>query len=194
MKISSKKAGKNLLDAIINGTLQGIKTAVSVAAMLLVFMSFIALMNFILQKIGLWAGWNDHIYEWTNGTNDKLSLQFIFSYLFYPVIWLLNVNSQDITLIGRLLGEKIIMSEFAGYISLANLKEAGGFASTKSIIVAIYMLSGFANFVSVGIQIGGIGSLAPKKQLLLSQLGLKALLAGTLTSLLSATIVSILLN
>ncbi len=105
-----------------------------------------------------------------------------------------GVGVQDIALVGQLLGEKIIASEFVGYESLANLKAAGSFASSKSIIMSTYMLCGFANVASIGIQIGGIGGLAPGKRVLLSQLGMKALLGGTLASLMSATIVGMILG
>ncbi|MQY78152.1 MAG: Na+ dependent nucleoside transporter, partial [Bacteroidetes bacterium] len=101
---------------------------------------------------------------------------------------------DDMTLVGRVLGEKIILTEFIGYISLADLKDAGAFAQQKSIVMATYMLCGFANFASIGIQIGGIGSLAPGQRVLLSRFGMRALLAGTLASLLSATIIGVILG
>jgi CNT family concentrative nucleoside transporter len=109
-------------------------------------------------------------------------------------MWLIGVSSQDITLVGRLLGEKIIMTEFIGYISLSELKQAGAFSDPKSIIMATYMLCGFANFASIGIQIGGIGSLAPGQKVLLSKYGMRALLGGTIASLLSATIIGALIG
>ena len=110
-----------------------------------------------------------------------------------PLMWLIGITSKDIALVGSLLGEKLIMTEFVGYISLSELKTAGAFSDPKSIIMATYMLCGFANFASVGIQIGGIGALAPGKRVQLAQYGMRALLAGTLASLLSATIVGIIL-
>jgi len=109
-------------------------------------------------------------------------------------MWVLGVGSQDIDLVGRVLGEKLIMTEFIGYVSLGELKEAGAFMHEKSVIMATYVLCGFANFASIGIQIGGIGALAPGKRVLLSQLGVRALLAGTLASLLSATVVGMILG
>jgi len=129
------------------------------------------------------------ITEATNGNFDRLSLQFILGYTFAPIMWLIGVAGEDVTLLGRLLGEKVIMTEFVGYISLADLKDAGAFTHNKSIVMATYMLAGFANFASIGIQIGGIGSLAPNQRILLSKFGLRALLAGTLASLMSATII-----
>ncbi len=194
VEISQEKIGKNVLDAISNGTTQGLKLAVNVASMLLVFIAFIAMFNYVFLKIGDWTSLNEVIARVTDGQFNELSLQFILGYLFAPLMWLIGVASEDITLVGRMLGEKLIMTEFIGYLSLADLKTAGAFASQKSIIMSTYMLCGFANFASIGIQIGGIGSLAPTKRVLLSQLGLRALLAGTLASLMSATIIGMILG
>ena len=194
VSITRENIGKNVLDAISNGTYEGLKLAVNVAAMLLVFIAFIAMFNFISSKIGSWTHLNEKVFELTNGQYKELSLQFILGYLFAPLMWLIGVNVHDIAIVGRLLGEKLIMTEFIGYVSLADLKEAGAFFQEKSIIMATYMLCGFANFASVGIQIGGIGALAPNKRLLLTQYGMRALLGGTLASLMSATIVGIILS
>jgi concentrative nucleoside transporter, CNT family len=194
VEVSKEKAGKNVLDAISTGTSEGLKLMVNVAAMLLVFISMIALLNFMLQKIGDWTTLNETISGLTKGQYEKFSLQFLLGYLLAPFMWLLGVHSQDITLVGQILGEKIIMTEFIGYISLADFKESGAFYEQKSIIMGTYMLCGFANFASIGIQIGGIGALAPGKRVLLSQLGMRALFAGTLASLLSATIVGMILG
>jgi CNT family concentrative nucleoside transporter len=183
VEISKDKVGSNVLDAVSNGTSQGLRLAVNVAAMLLVFLAFIALFNFVMMKVGGWTNLNEIIAEKTNGQFNELSLQFVLGYIFSPVMWLIGVPGEDITLMGRLLGEKIIMTEFVGYISLADLKNLG-VLSNKSIIMATYMLCGFANFASIGIQIGGIGSLAPNQRVLLSKFGMRALLAGTLASLL----------
>lgn len=189
VEVSKEKIGSNVLDSISNGTVEGLKLAVNVASMLLVFIAFLAMGNFILLKIGSFTGLNSLINDFSNGQFSELSLQFVLGYIFAPLMWLLGVCSEDITIVGRLIGEKLIMTEFIGYISLGDLKSTGSFAQEKSITMATYMLCGFANFASIGIQIGGIGSLAPSKRKLLSELGMKALLAGTLASLLSATIV-----
>ena len=194
VSITRENIGKNVLDSISNGTSEGLKLAVNVAAMLLVFIAFIAMFNFISAKIGSWTNLNEKVFELTNGQYKQLSLQFILGYIFAPLMWLIGVNVHDIAIVGRLLGEKLIMTEFIGYVSLADLKEAGAFFQEKSIIMATYMLCGFANFASVGIQIGGIGALAPNKRLLLTQFGMRALLGGTLASLMSATIVGIILS
>ncbi len=194
MEISKDRIGSNVLDAISNGTGEGLRLAANVAAMLLVFIAFIAMFNFIVGWVGNWTNLNPRIAEITNGQYQQLSLQFILGYTFAPIMWLIGVSLPDITLVGRLLGEKIIMTEFIGYVSLAELKELNAFADPKSIIMATYMLCGFANFASIGIQIGGIGSLAPTRRVLLSQFGMRALLGGTLAGLMSATIVGMILG
>lgn len=192
--VPKEKIGKNVLDAISNGTTEGIRLAVNVAGMLLVFIALIAMLNFIFAKIGDWTTLNTLIASATSGEYTQLSLEFILGYIFAPFMWLLGVAAEDMDLVGRVLGEKIIMTEFIGYVSLGELKEAGAFVHEKSIIMATYVLAGFANFASIGIQIGGIGALAPGKRVLLSQLGMRALLAGTLASLLSATIIGMILG
>ncbi|WP_088655573.1 NupC/NupG family nucleoside CNT transporter [Geofilum rhodophaeum] len=189
VEVSKDRIGKNVLDAISNGTTEGVRLAVNVAGMLLVFIAFIAMFNYLFGWLGNLTGLNDLIASATHGSYDQLSLQFLLGYLFAPLMWLLGVPGADIDLVGRVLGEKLIMTEFFGYVSLGELKEAGRFMHDKSIVMATYILCGFANVASIGIQIGGIGSLAPGKRVLLSQLGVKALLAGTLASLLSATII-----
>lgn len=189
VEISQEKIGKNFLDAMSNGTTEGLKLAANVGAMLLVFFAFIAMFNYILLKIGAWTDLNETIAGITNGQYHELSLQFILGYTFAPLMWAIGVSSQDMTLVGQLLGEKLIASEFVGYTSLATLKETGAFSDPKSIVMATYLLCGFANFASIGIQIGGIGGLAPNKRWFLSKYGIKALIGGTLASLLSATII-----
>jgi CNT family concentrative nucleoside transporter len=192
--VSRNKFGDNPLDALTDGTSQGIKLAVNVAGMLLTFIALIAMFNFILGKIGNIGDLNESIAQMSNGRYDNLSLQFILGYLFSPIMWLIGVPWNDITLVGRLLGEKLIMTEFIGYVSLSEMKAAGVFSDPKSIIMGTYILCGFANFASIGIQIGGIGSLVPEKRTLLSKLGFRALWAGTLASLLSATIIGMIMG
>ncbi|WP_319479368.1 nucleoside transporter C-terminal domain-containing protein [uncultured Draconibacterium sp.] len=194
IEVNRDKIGSNVLDAITNGTTEGVKLAVNVAAMLLAFIAFIAMFNFIFTKVGAITHLNDVIANITDGKYNELSLQFILGYTFSPIMWLIGVCPEDIAVVGRLLGEKLILTEFIGYVSLADLKAAGAFAETKSIIMATYILCGFANFSSIGIQIGGIGALAPKRRVLLSQYGMRALLAGTLASLMSATIIGAILG
>ena len=190
MSISSEKLGSNSLEAISIGTSQGVKLAINVGAMLLVFIAFITMTNYFLKDfIGELMNINNLIAEFTLGQYNGLTLEFILGYLLAPLTWLMGVCKEDMVLVGQLLGEKTILNEFVAYISLSELKETGKFFEEKSIIIATYILCGFANFASIGIQIGGIGSLAPSRRKDLSQLGILALIAGTLASLLTAVIV-----
>ena len=186
--VSQDKIGSNLLDAIANGTTEGLKLAANVGAMLLVFVAFIAMINFGFEKVGTIGQINSWI--GLNTPYDQLSLEFILGYTFSPLMWLIGVAKEDMALMGQLLGIKLAVSEFIGYMQLAELKDMTNlihFKYEKSIIMATYMLCGFANFASIGIQIGGIGSLAPGQRKNLSQFGFLALIGGTLASLLSAT-------
>ena len=193
--IANEKIGTNLLTAISNGTSEGIKMAVNVGAMLLVFIALIAMLNGILAALGGGVGLNSWIAAHT--PYDQLSIELLLGYLFAPLMWLIGVAKEDITLVGQLLGVKLVASEFVGYTQLAELKNATEglfFTHKKSIIMSTYILCGFANFASIGIQIGGIGIIAPKIRHLLTELGLKAMIGGTLVSLLSATIAGMLLG
>ena len=194
VSVTKEKMGKNTLDAISNGTTDGLKLAANVGAMLLVFYALIAGCNYIFGKVGDWTHFNDLISNWTNGTYDRLSLQCILSYVFAPVIWLTGVNGEDLALVGRLLGEKLIMTEFVGYSSLAEMIQNGVFVHTKSVVIATYVLCGFANFASVGIQIGGIGGMAPNQKPLLAKYGFRALLGATLAGLMSASMIGMFLE
>ena len=195
IKISSDVTGTNLLSAITNGTRDGIKMAVNVGAMLLVFLALIALVNGVFYQIAEVFGLNNWIEQ--NTIYESFSLELILGYLFAPLMWLIGIAVEDITLMGQLLGVKLAASEFVAYIELASLKDVGNalhLTYQKSVIMATIMLCGFANFASIGIQIGGIGILAPGKSKLLTELGFKAMIAGTLVSLLSATFVGMLLG
>ncbi|MCB0760956.1 MAG: Na+ dependent nucleoside transporter [Flavobacteriales bacterium] len=187
LELSKDRMGANSLEAIANGTTDGIKLAVNVAGMLLVFTALIFGFNTGMSWLGDITGWNEWIAANTNF--DGLSFQFIMGYICAPIAWMLGVSWEDAILVGQLLGEKTVLNEFLAYISLGEMKAAGSFAHDKSIIMATYILCGFANFASIGIQIGGIGSLAPTRKGLLSKLGMKALLAGTLACLFTAVIV-----
>ncbi len=194
LEISKEKIGANILEAIANGTTDGLKLAVNVGAMLLVFIALMAMINHVLGGVfGEYTGLNSLIASWSDGKYTTLSLQVILGYLCAPVMWLMGVSSQDIISLGQLLGEKIILNELVAYSSLSKLKESNILQDPKSVVIATYMLCGFANFSSIGIQIGGIGSLAPNKKSLLAQLGFKALIGGACASLVTATIVGIIL-
>lgn len=191
LKLNKDKIGSNALEALANGTTDGIRLAVNVAGMLLVFIALMAMGNYILFKVGDWTTLNDAIVA--NTAFEGLSFQFLLGYIFSPIAWLMGVCSEDMVLVGQLLGEKTILNEFVAYVSLGDMKNAGVFAEEKSIIMATYILCGFANFASIGIQIGGIGSLAPDKKATLAKYGFKALIGGTLASLFTAVIVGALL-
>jgi CNT family concentrative nucleoside transporter len=193
--VSSEKIGSNLLDAIANGTTEGLKLAVNVGAMLLVFVAIIAMVNGILEWTGDFTNLNGWMAE--NTSYQKFSLEAILGTIFAPLMWLIGIAKEDIMLMGQLLGIKLAASEFVGYIQLAELKDMTSLPHlkfNKSIIMATYMLCGFANFASIGIQIGGIGSLAPGQRKTLSEFGMKAVLGGSLASLLSATIAGMILG
>lgn len=193
--VSNEKIGTNLLDAISKGTTEGLKLAVNVGAMLLVFVAFIAMLNGIFDLFGEVTSINDWVAA--NSAYPKLSLEAILGTIFAPLMWLIGVANDDIMLMGQLLGIKLASSEFVGYTQLASLKDMSStthFTFNKSVIMATYMLCGFANFASIGIQIGGIGSLAPSQRKTLSEFGLKAVLGGSLASLLSATIAGMILG
>jgi len=195
VEVSSEKIGSNILDAIANGTTEGLKLAANVAAMLLVFIAFIAMINYLLGWIGGITSLNLLMADYT--PYDKFSLESILGTVFSPLMWLIGVAKEDMMLMGQLLGIKLAASEFVGYIQLADLKNPMNALSLnyeKSVIMATYMLCGFANFASIGIQIGGIGSLAPGQRKVLSEFGMKALLGGTIASLLSATIAGMLIG
>ncbi len=194
MHIEKANIGSNALEAITNGTTEGLKLAVNVGAMLLVFIAFIAMANYIFQDIiGANTGLNAWVMEKTNGQYSGFSLQFILGYVLAPITWLMGVAKDDIVLVGQLLGEKTILNEFVAYVSLGDMVKAGKFTSPKSVVIATYILCGFSNFASIGIQIGGIGSLAPSRKADLSKLGFKALIGGTLASLFTAVIVGMLI-
>lgn len=205
VRVSQERIGTNLLDAIANGTTEGLRLAVNVGGMLLVFVAIIAMINGVLGFVG---GFNGIEYlGWTFTSLDTIianntvyqgfSLEFILGYMFAPLMWLIGVASEDIALMGQLLGIKLAASEFVGYIQLAELKtvtSAIHLNYNKSVIMATYMLCGFANFASIGIQIGGIGSLAPGQRKTLSEFGMKALIGGTIASLMSATIAGMIIG
>lgn len=195
IEVSQENIGSNILDAIANGTTEGLKLAANVGAMLLVFIAFIAMINYGFGKLGNITGLNALIAN--NTPYMALSLEFILGYIFSPLMWLIGVAKEDMALMGQLLGIKLAASEFVGYIQLAELKNVANVTHLKfekSIIMATYMLCGFANFASIGIQIGGIGSLAPGQRKTLSEFGMKALIGGTIASLLSATIAGMIIG
>ena len=195
VEVSQEKIGTNILDSIAIGTTEGLKLAVNVGAMLLVFVAFIAMFNGILGWLGGFTSINSWVAD--HSSYDQLSLEAILGTVFAPLMWLIGVAKEDMMMMGQLLGIKLVASEFVGYIQLADLKNVANathLTYEKSIIMATYMLCGFANFASIGIQIGGIGSLAPGQRKTLSKFGMKALIGGSIASLISATIAGMLIG
>ena len=195
LDISKDKVGTNILDAISRGTTDGLKLAVNVGAMLLVFTALMGVANWMLgDLIGNTTGLNGIIENSSEGRYKALSMEYILGNVFAPVAWIIGVPSQDITTVGQLLGEKTILNEFYAYGSLSSLKTSGTITNYRSIVIATYALCGFANFASIGIQIGGIGVLAPKQRGTLAKFGIKALIGGTIAALLTATIAGMLIG
>ena len=195
ISISDDKSNQNILDAITNGTLQGLKLAFNVGALLLVFIALLALLNKILFFIGDFSNLNLVIQQNTN--YQELSLEFVLGFILAPIMWIIGVAKEDITLMGQLLGIKIAANEFLGYVYLSDLKNTINpihLLYEKSIIMATFMLCGFANFQSIAIQIGGLGSLAPNKIKVISKYGVKAVIGGTIVSLISATFAGMILG
>ena len=193
--IETKNKTGNILLSITKGTVEGLKLAVNVGAMLLVFLAFIALLNDIMWLIGESLNFNTLISESTSF--DQFSIEFVLGYLFAPLMWLIGVTYQECAVMGQLLGVKIVSSEFVAFIQLSDLKNIDSsieLLSKKSITMATFMLCGFANLTSIGIQIGGIGVLAPEQRKNLSELGFKAMIAGTIVSLISACIAGALIS
>ena len=191
LSVSRESIGRNPIDALANGTSQGLKLALNVAAMLIAFYAVILLANEILAWIGTmpWVGsgtLNEWVKEESGQRFDNLSLQAIFGVLFAPIAWLVGVSGGEILNVGQLIGIKIFATEFFAYVELADMQVNG--LSARSVFLSTFALCGFANFMSIGIQIGGIGALAPDRRSDLAALGVKALIGGMLASLLSASI------
>ncbi|RMG31178.1 MAG: Na+ dependent nucleoside transporter [Bacteroidetes bacterium] len=193
LDVPKERIGSNLLDAITNGTTDGLKLAVNVGVMLLVFTAIVALVNgFLSDLVGVNTGLNDWVAHFTDGRYREFNLQFILGLLLAPIAWLLGVPTDDIMIVGQLLGEKTIINEFFAYATLGTVKAEGTIIHFKSVIIATYALCGFANFASIGIQIGGIGALEPSQRKLLSELGVRSLIGGTVASFLTAAIAGML--
>lgn len=193
VKVPKDKLGANLLDAISIGTTDGVKLAVNVGAMLLVFISLVALVNGILGWAGGLSGINDTILSSTDGRFTALSLEYILGLIFSPIAWVMGVAAEDMMFMGQLLGKKMAINEVVAYVDMSILLEQNPNALTpKSKIIATYALCGFANFASVGIQIGGISAIAPGQRENLTVLGMRALIAGTIACLLTATVAGML--
>ncbi|TXB68953.1 NupC/NupG family nucleoside CNT transporter [Phaeodactylibacter luteus] len=186
LDIPRQEVGNNLLDAISRGTTDGLKLAINVGAMLLVFTAFIAMLNYLfINWIGAPTGLNEYVVNQTNGRFEGFNIEYVLGMLFAPLAWLLGVASEDVLLVGQLLGLKTTLNEFFAYAALEGIKDQ---ISYKSLLIATYALCGFANFASIGIQIGGIGAIAPSQRKTLTEFGIKALIGGTVACFLTAAI------
>lgn len=188
LHVPKEKVGTNVLDAVANGTTDGIKLAVNVAGMLVVFIALMAVLNACFHLIGRIGSLNNVIEAATDRRYDSLSLEFIFGYLFAPLAWLMGVSSTDSLAVGQLLGEKTVINEFVAYVTMGDMLKSGLLTDPRSIVIATYALCGFANFSSIGIQIGGIGALAPNQRGNLASLGIRSLIGGTAACLMTAVI------
>lgn len=188
LTVPKEKLGDNFLDALSLGTTDGLKLAVNVGAMLIVFTAIMWVVNGLLGWVGDITHLNEQIAASTGGRYQELSLQMVLGYVFSPVAWLIGVSSVDMVAIGQLLGEKTILNEFVAYISLGQMKASNVIQDPKSLLIATYALCGFANFASIGIQIGGISQLAPNQRKNLTELGVKALIGGTIACLMCGCI------
>ncbi len=204
LDISKEKIGSNLLDAVCLGTTDGLRLAVNVGAMLIVFTALVALVNSMLGWLGnphtlaigsaevfAYPGINDWVASVTNGTYKTFSLEFVLGVIYAPIAWLIGIDRHDIMLSGSLLGTRTVLNEFVAYLNMSDLKSSGAL-SPRTVIIMTYALCGFANFVSIGIQVGGIGAIAPMQRENLAKLGLKSMIGGTIACLLTACVASML--
>ena len=197
--IAKEEIGSNSLDALAGGTTQGLQLALNVGAMLLVFIAMVAMVNAMFGLVGSiqfgqFAGLNELMVQWTDGRFEGLSMQSIMAFVFAPIAWVIGVSGQDILVFGSLLGEKMIINEFVAYNSLTAARDAELFVDPRSVMIATFALCGFANLSSIGIQIGGISVLAPAKRAMLCSLGVRAMIGGTVATLLTATLAGMLLT
>jgi CNT family concentrative nucleoside transporter len=181
VKLELEKPDVNVIDAAARGASDGLGLALNVGAMLLAFIALISLLNALIGLVGGMVGL------------DGLSLELILGWILAPLAWLMGVPWVDAVTIGSLLGMKTVLNEFVAYLQLASLLQQGVPLQPRSVIIAIYALSGFANFSSIAIQLGGIGPIAPTRRHDLSRLGLRAMVAGSLAAFMTATIAGMLL-
>ena len=194
LKLGKGDVGTNLFDAAAKGTSQGLLLAFNVGAILIVFTALVALLNYFAKDmIGEWTGLNAIITEATNGDFDGLTLQYVLGFIFAPFAWLVGVASEDVTLVGQLLGEKLVLNEFFAYQHLGEFRDTKIITDERTLAVTAYALCGFANFASVGIQVAGIAILAPKQRENLATLAWRALLGGTIACLMTASVAGLLL-
>ncbi|MGA1539754.1 MAG: NupC/NupG family nucleoside CNT transporter [Chthoniobacterales bacterium] len=192
LHLAQESNGVNLLDAICRGTTDGVKLAVNVGAMLLVFTALVALVNYVLEGwIGEVTGWNELVTAWSGGVFDGFSLDLLLGMIFAPVAWLMGISSDAVMVSGALLGERTMLNEFVSFVRLGELKATGAFADPRNLMILTYALAGFANIVSIGVQIGGIGGLAPSQRETLARFGWRALLGASLACFMTGAVAGI---
>ncbi len=192
--VNKESIGVNVIDALATGAADGIKLALNIGGMLLAFIAVIYAINwFLVDGIGAWTGLNSWVINSTGGAFDGFSLQYIFGQIFRVLAFAMGASWAEALQVGSLLGQKMVINEFVAYLSLADMKSSG-LLSEKSIAISTYAICGFANFSSIAIQIGGIGGIAPERQKDLSRLGLRALFAASLATMVSGTIAGALLG
>ena len=188
LKVSREKIGVNLIDALASGASDGLRLALNIGAMLLAFIAIIYAVNWVLVDfIGAYTGLNDFVVRTTQGAYEGFSLQYILGQVFRVFAFVIGVDWNEALHVGSLLGQKVVVNEFVAYLDLARMKDAG-LLSEKAIRISTYALCGFANFSSIAIQIGGIGGMAPGRQGDLSRLGLRAMVAASLATMMSGAI------
>ncbi len=194
IQIPRDKFGANILDAICAGTTDGVKLAVNVGAMLIVFTALVAMCNYVLgDMIGEWTGLNGLVASMTGGEFQTFSMEFVLGLIGAPLAWLMGIDSGHLLVAGNLLGQKTVLNEFVAYFSMNTLYASGDLTDERTRIILTYALCGFSNLVSIGIQIGGIGALAPERRQDLAQLGWRALLGGSLACFIPASIAGMLI-
>jgi CNT family concentrative nucleoside transporter len=189
VSLEIKKTNANLVDAISHGASDGLKVGLNVIAMLIGFIAIIALVDYVLGKIGAGLGSLGLTLAAVGIDINTLSLKQILGAVFSLFAWAMGVPGKDIQVAGSLMGTKMVINEFVAYLDLAKIKAT---LDAKTLLITSFALCGFANFSSIAIQVGGIGELAPERRTDLAKLGVKALICGTLASYLSATIAGIL--
>lgn len=192
VNVPKDKLGNNLLDAIAIGTTDGVRLAVNVGAMLLVIIALVAFVNALLGWGGDMLHLNASIEEITHGAYTSLSLEFLLGQLFAPLSFIIGVPWEDATMVGQLLGKKMTINEVIAYVDLQEMITNGDL-SEKSILISTYALCGFANFASIGIQIGGVSAIAPGQRKNLTELGFKAMIGGTIATMITGAIAGMLL-
>jgi concentrative nucleoside transporter, CNT family len=185
------RLGTNVIDAAVIGTTDGVKLALNVGGALLAFTALVALVNAMLTGgPGAWFGLNTMVASVTGGAYEAFTLQSILGFAFAPAAWLIGVADGDLLFVGQLLGERCVLNEFVAYATLADMKANGSIRDPRSLILVTYALCGFANLVSMGIQVGGIGALAPERRPVLAALAFKAMAGGTIACLFTACVAS----